>query len=927
VPEAPAGTVTFLFSDLEGSTRLWEAHPDAMRPALSEHDTILRAAVEQHNGYVVKTTGDGVHAAFGTANAGVLAAIEAQRALMEHVWGEETGPLRVRMGLHSGEAELRDGDYYGTAVNRAARIMGVAHGGQIVCSGATEGLVRDDLPPGVELVDLGEHRLRDLARAEHLFQIRAPGLPFEFPPLQSLDAFPGNLPGQLTSFVGRDDDLDGVSSVLDDARLVTLTGVGGVGKTRLALEIAASALPQVPDGAWWCELAPAGDEEALTQVVAAGLGISAQPGLSLEASIIELLRTRDALIVLDNCEHLLDEAGRFVTTILHECRSVRILATSREALAVDGERVWPLRSLGVPDPGSDLDAVEGSDAVRLFVERVRAVRPGFQLDANDAASVTEVCRRLDGIPLALELAAARAASMNPAEIAGHLDERFRLLTGGRRQGVERHRTLRATIDWSFSLLTPVEQAIFARLSVFAGSFDAEGAGAVVTGEGVETWDALDAIASLVAKSMIGTDEATGGVTRYRMLETLRQYGEDRLEELSEADAWRRRLAEHFARFAEDAGEALRGPEEPTWRARLHAELDNLRAAVTWALDRDGDDAELGVRIVAGLTWEANTGDLLGITAWAERAIDAARRSTPGRRTDVLAAASWASLNRGDVQEALARVREALDEGSPADASALASPYVLLGYAQVISGDLDAAIAATDEGLRVLAATGRDGLEDRVVLTTGAAGWRFFAGDVEAARAEALESVALARELGAASPLSMALFLSVVTFWRDDPERARPQLEEAIELVESGAASRPMYPLMLAIESRLCLMSGDGHGAYAALRAAVVEIRRKADQPMLATTLGYAIPVVRDLGANETVAMMGGAAYDGPLAFLRNVPPPEDRGARDVLDAVRVELGDEVYEAAAARGAAMSSDQISDCLLAELDRQLATAPAP
>jgi predicted ATPase/class 3 adenylate cyclase len=553
--ELPAGTVTFLFTDLEGSTRLWEQYPEGMKDALAHHDEILRGAVESHGGYVVKTTGDGLHAAFSVAPGAIDAARDAQRALAN--FEGPGGPMRVRMGVHTGAAAHRDGDYYGTPVNRAARLAAAAHGGQVVVSLATAELVGDDLPEGTELTDLGEHRLRDLSRPEHVFQLRAPGLATTFPPLRTVDAYPTNLPLQLTSLVGRDDVLSKVVKALEYSRLVTITGVGGVGKTRLATQVAAELLPRLPDGAWLCELAAANDPDSLVQVAAATLGVQQRPNVSLEGSILEYLRAKDLLIVLDNCEHLLDAASRLAEGVLHECPDIRILATSREGLAVEGEQVWPLRSLEVP-AGATTEELAVSGAGRLFEERAQAVAPGFEIDSRSANAIAEICRRLDGIPLALELAAARVASMSPTEIEALLDERFRLLTGGRRTAVERHQTLRATVDWSYSLLERTERLVFDRLGVFAGSFDGAAVAAVVAGEGIEHWDVVNAMASLVGKSMVSAEITANDTTRYSMLETLRQYARERLDESGDADAWRRRHVAHYAAFAEDAAPGLVG---------------------------------------------------------------------------------------------------------------------------------------------------------------------------------------------------------------------------------------------------------------------------------------------------------------------------------------------------------------------------------
>ncbi|HXY94961.1 MAG TPA: adenylate/guanylate cyclase domain-containing protein, partial [Acidimicrobiia bacterium] len=464
MPELPTGTVTFLFTDLEGSTRLWQEHPEAMKPALARHDEILRDAIAACGGHVVKMTGDGAHAAFANASHAIDAARAAQSGLAAEEWGV-TGPLRVRMGIHTGPAEVRDGDYYGTAVNKAARLMSVAHGGQIVVSLVTEELVRDDLEDGTSLLDLGEHRLRDLGRRERVFQLDHPDLTRDFPRLRSLDAFRTNLPLQTTSFVGREAELAELADALRSARLVTVTGVGGVGKTRVAIQAAAELLPAFPDGAWLCELAAASETDAMYQVVAATLGVQPRAGATLLSAVLDYLRAKELLLVLDNCEHLLDAAAALAEGLLRECPSVRVLATSREGLAVAGEQVWPLRSLAV------------DQAAELFGERAQSVAPGTAVDARDVA-VTEICKRLDCIPLAIELAAARVVALGPVDIAARLDERFRLLTGGRRTAVERHQTLRATVDWSFSMLEVREQTVFTRLGVFSGSFDVAAAEAV-----------------------------------------------------------------------------------------------------------------------------------------------------------------------------------------------------------------------------------------------------------------------------------------------------------------------------------------------------------------------------------------------------------------------------------------------------------------
>ena len=475
------------------------------------------------------------------------------------------------------------------------------------------------LPEGCSLVDLGEQRLRDLSRPEVVFQVVHPELTRDFPRLRSLDAFPGNLPVQLTSFIGRDDDVAGVERALTESRLVTLTGVGGVGKTRLAVQVAAQLLPEFSDGVWLCELAATNDADLLAQVVVAALGVQPRPGRSLAESVCDYLSGKQALIVLDNCEHLLDEAAGIAEAILRAAPGVRVLATSREGLGVAGERLMGVPSLNVASAAeSSLEAIAECEAVRLFMDRAAATRSGLELHASNAAQIVEICRRLDAIPLAIELAAARVTSMSPGEIAGLLDERFRLLTGGRRRGVERHQTLRATVEWSYSLLDERDRTIFDRLGVFAGTFDADAATAVAGSDEFAAWDVRDALDDLAAKSMVVLDDGPDGSTRFRLLETLRQYALERLDDAGNAEDCRRRHSEHYAAFAELAGPGLEGPDEAAWFPRFDADLDNLRAAVAWALDAEAHgDAELGLRIIAPLTRQLFCRPSAGVGEWAE----------------------------------------------------------------------------------------------------------------------------------------------------------------------------------------------------------------------------------------------------------------------------------------------------------------------
>ena len=817
--ELPTGTLTFLFTDLEGSTRLWEEHPEAMHEALARHDEILRVAIGEHGGYIVKPTGDGVHAAFGTAEDALAAAIAGQRAVADEAWGA-TGALRVRMGLHTGAAEARDGDYYGSSVNRAARVMSVAHGGQVVLSHATEEVVCDSLVGGVELVDLGEHRLRDLARAERLFQLCAPGLATEFPSLRSLDAFPGNLPLQLTSFVGRDAELSAIAKALDDWRLVTLTGVGGVGKTRVALQLAAQVLPEHPDGAWLCELVPATDRDALERLVGATLRVLPQPGLALVNAICDFLRSKRVLLLFDNCEHLLDEVGRFAETLLHECPKVRILATSREALGVPGERILGLRSLALPDPSATVASIATTEASRLFVERAGAARADFALDDLNAGAVAEICRRLDGIPLAIELAAARVVALRPMEIAALLDERFRLLAGGVRTGVERHRTLRATVEWSYSLLAPTERTVFDRLGVFSGSFDARAALSVVATEGLDEWDARETLSSLVAKSVVVDDEAPDGTTRYRLLETLRQYALERLGERGDVDGCRRRHAAHYVAFAEAARPGLRGPDEYASLPRVEIELDNIRAALSWAVDRDDPaDAESAIRIVVAFEKSNLTLDEFGV--WADRLVGHLESTTPARRTDVLAlAAIWNAVNALNPERGHLLALESVSGGLAPESLDADIAYSALVVSSIMQGQIDEAMQWIADGHRAIAPLGDPQLH--LGLHTVGAIYAASTGHYEIAHREAEHALAIARQSGQPSAIARALFATGLALERDDPEAALAALEEALAILLQGSTRGISGELGLTLAgiARLSIRSGDVKRAVQAVRDGV-----------------------------------------------------------------------------------------------------------
>jgi predicted ATPase/class 3 adenylate cyclase len=916
VTQLPTGTVTFLFTDLEGSTRRWEDDPTAMRAALARHDEILRDAIGEHDGVIVKTTGDGVHAAFAGAHAAVATAAAAQRALHDEAWTGPT-PLRVRMGLHTGEAELRDGDYYGPALNRAARLMSAAHGGQIVISHATEELLRDDLPPGLDLVDLGEHQLRDLNRRERVFQVTVVGLPETFPELQSVGAPRGNAVPAITALVGREDDVQSVEAALTRVRVVTVTGAGGVGKTRLANEVAWRVHTEFPDGAWLCELAAAREPSAVAEVVAATLSVTSRPGMSVSESVVDYLRTKSMLLVVDNCEHQLDAVWELVGAITRGAPAVRVLTTSREGLGVDGEQIVPLRSLPVPSESADDDAIIRSDAVRLFVERATAADPGFAV-ASSAQAVAEICRRLDGIPLAIELAAARTVAMRPTEIAAVLDERFRLLTGGRRTTVQRHQTLRATVDWSYALLTETERAVFDRLGVFSGTFDLDAVEAVVVGDDLTAWDARDAVAGLVSKSMLVIDEGDAETTRYRLLETLREYAADRLDEDDAGDHWRRRHAAYYAERAASIGVGMEGPDEFAWRARMRGDSDNIRAAVTWSLDaREPTDHEYAVAIVAAFAYESNGGIELPVSEWALRALDAAEASTPGRRFSVLGAATWGEVTNGNFDRARELASAALRDGIPRDAQAPALAHQALSIIDFISGDYPSAVARTARAQVELDELGIEDPFGRAILATTAVAWMTIQRDTEEFRAAADAALELARASGCPSSISIATFTKTVGVWRDDPTRAGQILDEAIAIMRRGA-SAVVGGYMLAIRAQIWSVLGDDVRALRTLRESITTSQDKGDASMLVTCVAYAIQIMARAGRADGSALAAGAAIDGPAAFFGTLPAHEQTDHEWAQARARELLGPERYDARRAEGAAMPVADVAAQLLRAID---------
>src|SRR6478609_8897789 len=726
--ELPTGTVTLLLADVEGSTRLWQTQPDDMTAAVARLDTALADLLAAHGGVrpVEQGEGDSFVAAFARASDAVACALDLQRAPL--------APIRLRIGVHTGQVQLRDeGNYIGPTINRTARLRDLAHGGQTVLSGATEQLVADWLPDDAWLTDLGSHELRDLPRPERVSQLCHPDLRNEFPPLRvSKSAENHSLPAQLTSFVGRVTQMTEIRALLADNRLVTLTGAGGAGKTRLAIQIAAGVAPEYRDGVSYVDLAPVTHEAVVPVAVARALGLPDQPGRSTMETLKKFVGDRQTLVVLDNCEHLLDASASLAAELLAVCPALQILATSREPTGVPGEVTFTVPSLSLAD-----------EAIELFVDRARRVRPDFTVDDDNAASVTQICTRLDGMPLAIELAAARVRALSVEEIVGSLHDRFRLLTGGARTAVRRQQTLRASVDWSHALLTETERILFRRLAVFLGGFDLDAAQAVAGDAEVERYQVLDQLALLVDKSLV-TAENTSGRTRYRLLETVRQYAQEKLGESGEAEAVRSRHRDHYSSMAA----LLDAPARTDYYRRVEQtdeEMDNLRNAFGWSIETSNFEAACELASSLQSLWLSRGRIQEGI-AWFDVVFtdEDAKPRTIAQAVRARALADRAVLygwvavyHVEDAEEALSIARE-LD-----DPALLVRALTACGTSTVY--DAEAAKRYLDEAISLARALG-DSWRLNQILSQQAQS-ALVAGDPVAVRVAAEEGLTLAETIG------------------------------------------------------------------------------------------------------------------------------------------------------------------------------------
>ncbi|MCC6179762.1 MAG: hypothetical protein IT305_30995 [Chloroflexi bacterium] len=881
--DLPTGIVTFLLTDIERSTALWERQPDAMRLAVARHDVLVHGAVEQHAGIVVKSRGEGdsVFAVFGRVSDAVLAAVQLQRALQAEPWPAGAAP-QVRVALHTGEAELRDGDYFGSAVNRCARLRAAAHGGQILLSQASRDLLDNTRPANITAIDLGEHRLRDVPHPERIYQAASPDLPLAFPPLRGLDAHPQNLPVHRSALIGREREIADVSNLLlrPDIGLVTLIGPGGTGKTRLAGQVAAAVLGAFPDGAFFVPLAPIREPELVALTIGQVLGIAMDAGRPPLNTLGEYLRDRAMLLVLDNLEQVIEVGSRFAELLATSAR-LKLLVTSRVALRVSEEHAYDVPPLALPPPGSPVDgndvvaACARYDAIRLFVERAQAVRADFALTSTNARDVVEVCRRLDGLPLAIELAAARARLLPPAamlaRLAGPIDApSLRLLTGGPRDQPARLQTLRGTIGWSYDLLEPEEQALFRCLAIFVGGCtieEAEAAYAATARAHTPSLDVLDGIDSLLAQSLLRRQDGPDGEPRYTMLETIREFGLESLALTGELPSLRRWHAEYFLALAETAEPRMRGPEQARWLDRLAAEHDNLRAGLEWGLSPDGTD-EIALRLCGALAW-----------FWYNRShLEEARR----RLAQVLARGAGASLARVKALAGAGRLAHIQHDSAQARA--------LLSESLALARDL------RDPWWEAWALH----LLGRVA---------YFDRDAETARSLGFECLAVAREIDDAWLVGWAFhLLGLASHIEDDFVTARRYYEESLTIrrpLDFREGTSTLLTLLALIDFR----ERDYPSACARLQESLDLLWGIDWAWLMGNLIAQFLAVAVAIGQLERGARLWGALTTLSESVSTRPIPLVEAFLGPALESARHTLGEEAFTVARQAGQRMSRDDI------------------
>lgn len=900
----PSGTVTLLFTDIEGSTRHWEQQRAAMSGALRRHDELLRTAIEAYDGHVFKTMGDQFCATFSRASSAVAAATDAQRAIAREDWSA-VGGLAVRMALHSGATDERDGDYFGPAVNRVARLLAVAHGGQVVASATTALLLRGMMPEQTQLRDLGEHRLKDLIEPERVWQLLAPGLTESFPPLQSLDSLPNNLPRQITPLIGRDDVLAEVEPLVLEHPLVSLVGTGGIGKTRLALQVGADLLDGVGDGVWLVELATLSDAASVVNAIASTFGLRELGNRPMLDVLGHYLKYRRLLLILDNCEHLIEEVARVADAILRTAPQVRVLATSREPLRIAAERVYRVPTLAVPpDDALTADDALAYGAIAFFAERARAADAKFVLSDESAPIVAEICRRLDGIALAIELAAARVKMMAPRQLAQKLDERFRVLTGGNRTALPRQQTMRALIGWSYDLLSEQEQKLFRFVSIFVGGWTLEAAEAVCTDETLDALDVIDLISSLAEKSLVVADVEQDS-TRYRLLESTRAFGLEKLEQSGEREMLAHKHAQWAADLADLSYEArwTTGMTE-RWRAEFDPEAENARAAIDWALSHD--EVLLAARIVVGFSSIYRR--LVGGAETRSRLETVIERLDPVAHP-ALAARAWAALSRttGGLRRAEAAQR-AIDLGEKCDDSANATLSLSeLAFGLTQAGRAQEAQGAIERAMRLSNECGLTRSAIHACVLNNGAMVANDSGRLDEARQLYGEALALSASLGdREAAFGIRLNLAELEFYMGNSDKAL-ELARAVE----GEPRKPHMKrfVFVALQNgaayRLAL--GDIAGARTAA-ADSLQLARGAGAQHIVINIHHLATVAARSGQPRRAARLRGYvdAWYRSDGYERETT--EQRVDDILITALSAQLSEFEIEALAAEGARLSEEQ-------------------
>jgi predicted ATPase/class 3 adenylate cyclase len=967
-PFLPGGTVTFLFTDIEGSTKLLKRLRDLYSTLLDEHREILRGAFAKWNGHEVDSRGEEFFVAFPRATDAVAAAVNAQRGLAGHSWPEGED-VRVRIGLHTGEPWVAEEGYVGIDVHRAARIATVGHGGQVLLSETTAALVMEELPEGVNLLDLGRHRLKDVRRTERIRQLVIEGLPNEFPPLKSLEALPPstagekrrhNLPAELTPFIGRESELVEIGDMLRDPsiRLLTLVGVGGMGKTRLSLHAASELVEEFPDGVWLVEFAKLRDPELVPQHTAAVLGVSAQEaeeGRDVGDVLTSYLRDKKLLMLLDNCEHLIEACAGLAKNLLRECPEVQLIATSRENLGIPGEKSFVVPSMDVPPETSIPQEIETYEATRFFVDRAVAALPIFQPTSDNSASIANICRRLDGIPLAIELAAARLKILAPEQIEDLLQDRFRLLTGGPRTALERHQTLRATMDWSYDLLTEPEQSLLTRLSVFAGGWTLEDAEGLIQDDLGTRTDILDLLSNLVDKSLVIVDHKHRPA-RYGMLETVHQFTAEMLAASGDADEFRRRHANLFIKLAEEADPKLRGADQLEWLEILEDEHENLRASLGWLIA--SDHANDAARLVGALGWFwFIRGYWEEAWRWLTMSLDMATDAEPRLRAKAIYRAGGLEVIRGNLTGPLDLVKEALDICTDiGDEEGMAWCFNLLGQATTfnrldldegtanltkskelyrslgdewgvawsirylgqiaeIEEDIDRSVALQEEALQLFEDLGDVWNVAHSLFLLGST--LRDQGDYHKAKKVYLESYSnceLVEDnvMAAHALLGLGIVALEMEHYQEADEHLRDALDVLQRIGDETCASRSLGRL-----ARVAQYDGDYEQAAEFLRGSLLGFAKLDRKDEISRCLAQFAALAEIAGLNNRAARLLGAALSSGAGSQIWLPPLLRDEFEGQVDGLREAMGEEVFERAYAEGAAMSLNEATAYALGEV----------